>query len=279
MRICFTSDLHGDDGLYEQLANLLRAETPDLLILGGDMLRDGERDDPLGTQVVYFERRHMARVAAWKAANPRLTVACIPGNHTWTCTRDAMQAQHDAGRLVLLNHKQVWHHGGFAFLGYADTPACPFWIKDFERLDLPGDPIPEFEGSVWDPVEQRPRAVNLAEHFTSQPTMAEELAQAPPVPDPWILVAHTPPHDSKLDRLPNVAYPIGSRAVRRFIEQRQPLCSLHGHVHDSALVTGGFADRIGRTLCINPGQGHERLHAVVFDTERPGETLRHTVYP
>jgi hypothetical protein len=71
MRICYTSDLHGDARLYQQLEDLLRAETPDLLILGGDLLPDGERDDPLGTQVAFLERVLMPRVAVWKAAAPR----------------------------------------------------------------------------------------------------------------------------------------------------------------------------------------------------------------
>jgi Icc-related predicted phosphoesterase len=37
-------------------------------------------------------------------------------------------------------------------------------------------------------------------------------------------------------------------AVRRSIEQYQPLIGIHGHIHESR----GFV-KIGRTLCINPG--------------------------
>jgi Icc-related predicted phosphoesterase len=42
--------------------------------------------------------------------------------------------------------------------------------------------------------------------------------------------------------------PVGSTAVREFIERHQPLLSLHGHIHESR-----GAVRIGRTLAINPG--------------------------
>jgi Icc-related predicted phosphoesterase len=45
-----------------------------------------------------------------------------------------------------------------------------------------------------------------------------------------------------------VLKPAGSTAVRKFIEQVQPLVALHGHIHESA----GHV-RIGRTLCINAG--------------------------
>jgi len=178
---------------------------------------------------------------------------------------------------VLLDHRRLWERDGLAFLGYASTPATPHWVKDFERLDVAGDPIPAFDGVTWDARQGRAREVNLARHFGHRATIADELERAPHAPDPWILVAHAPPHAGRLDRLPGIADPIGSRAVRRFIESRQPLLSLHGHIHESPKVTGSFVDRIGRTLCINPGQSHTRLYAVLFDTQRPAETLRHTV--
>jgi Icc-related predicted phosphoesterase len=42
--------------------------------------------------------------------------------------------------------------------------------------------------------------------------------------------------------------PVGSTAVRSFVEETQPLLGLHGHVHE-----GRGAATVGRTLCINPG--------------------------
>ena len=279
MRICFTSDLHGDAALYEQLDELLRTEPLDLLILGGDLLADGDRADPLGTQVACLRHELMPRVDAWRTAAPHLIVACIAGNHEWACTYTALQDYHADGRIVLLDHRRAWQHAGLALLGYSSTPPTPHWVKDFERLDLPEDPLPTFEGVLWDPSQQCARAVDLATCFRGRPSMAQELESAPRVPSPWILVSHAPPFDCKLDHLAKIPHPIGSRAVRRFIEQRQPLCSLHGHIHDSPNVTGAYSDRIGATLCINPGQDHDRLHAVLFDSARPAETLRHTVFP
>ena len=43
--------------------------------------------------------------------------------------------------------------------------------------------------------------------------------------------------------------PCGSKAVREAIERYQPVLSLHGHIHEAR----GNA-RVGKTLCINPGQ-------------------------
>jgi Icc-related predicted phosphoesterase len=79
-------------------------------------------------------------------------------------------------------------------------------------------------------------------------------------------VIHPPPFDSRLDMAPGletddtgelrlkvasgtvIMAPVGSTGVRSFIEERQPLLTLHGHVHESAGI-----NKIGRTTCINPG--------------------------
>jgi uncharacterized protein len=39
--------------------------------------------------------------------------------------------------------------------------------------------------------------------------------------------------------------------VRRAIERFQPLAALHGHIHESPGM-----NRIGRTLCVNPGSDY-----------------------
>jgi Icc-related predicted phosphoesterase len=77
-----------------------------------------------------------------------------------------------------------------------------------------------------------------------------------------IAVLHPPPYDTRLDGAPKInsefelqkefgevgTMPVGSHAVRSFIEATQPLLTLHGHVHE-----GRGVDQIGRTICINPG--------------------------
>jgi uncharacterized protein len=80
-----------------------------------------------------------------------------------------------------------------------------------------------------------------------------------------ILSAHCPPFDSGLDEAPELdaqmrpvsaghaLIPVGSTAVRRVIEQHQPILSLHGHIHE-----GRGISRIGRTVCLNPGSSYEQ---------------------
>lgn len=90
------------------------------------------------------------------------------------------------------------------------------------------------------------------------------LAQADPEL-PLIANVHAPPYGSQLDDAPRLdselrqqhsggtalSKPVGSHAVRRLIEEHQPIVSLHGHVHESRA-----ARRIGDTLAVNPGSDY-----------------------
>ena len=77
-----------------------------------------------------------------------------------------------------------------------------------------------------------------------------------------ILAYHPPPKDTNLDLAPKIEKDlkytnvggqqimvhVGSTSVRRAIEERSPIVSLHGHIHESRGI-----DKIGKTVCINPG--------------------------
>ncbi len=64
---------------------------------------------------------------------------------------------------------------------------------------------------------------------------------------PILLVSHTPPANTRLDRLTSGRH-VGSTAVRRLIEIHQPDLCICGHIHE-----GKGQDSIGRTTIINPG--------------------------
>ncbi len=67
--------------------------------------------------------------------------------------------------------------------------------------------------------------------------------------------------------------------MRRWIEERQPLLTLHGHIHESPVLSGHWAERIGNTICVNPGAaGDPTLQAAIFETTRLPQSLAHTVH-
>ena len=73
-------------------------------------------------------------------------------------------------------------------------------------------------------------------------------------PTPQILVVHNPPR-GVLDKVGGVR-PVGSAAVRRYIEERQPAMSVHGHVHEDRGL-----DMLGGTIVVNPGPLKEGFYA------------------
>jgi Icc-related predicted phosphoesterase len=87
---------------------------------------------------------------------------------------------------------------------------------------------------------------------------------------------HCPPYASNLDDVPEIdenlnvlnaghsLVPVGSTAVRRLIEEYQPLLSLHGHIHEGKGTT-----RIGKTLSINAGSLYEQgvLQGALLDLD------------
>ena len=74
-----------------------------------------------------------------------------------------------------------------------------------------------------------------------------------------LMICHTPPYDTRLDRLVN-GTPVGSPAVRRFIERHRPDVAVVGHIHE-----GRGTDMVGETLVVNPGALRDGGYAIVED--------------
>jgi Icc-related predicted phosphoesterase len=64
---------------------------------------------------------------------------------------------------------------------------------------------------------------------------------------PLLMICHTPPFETKCDRIIG-GRAVGSPAARRFIEEIQPDVCISGHIHESAGV-----DSIGHTMVLNAG--------------------------
>jgi Icc-related predicted phosphoesterase len=112
--------------------------------------------------------------------------------------------------------------------------------------------------------------------------MIEKVAVQLKNPSQALFNLHVPPYDTNLDIAPELdetltpklsltggfkMVPVGSKAVRKAIEKYQPLLGLHGHIHESR-----SAQKIGKTLCINPGSeyGEGVLRGVVLELSRKG---------
>jgi Icc-related predicted phosphoesterase len=105
--------------------------------------------------------------------------------------------------------------------------------------------------------------VGTLEEVRARGTIARDLDLLAGLSDPsrTVYVMHSPPYGTSLDRLAD-GTSVGSRAIRAFIESRQPPVTMHGHIHESPGI-----QRLGRTLCANPGDSLRRLRALRVDLE------------
>jgi len=101
-----------------------------------------------------------------------------------------------------------------------------------------------------------------------------------------IFLFHAPPYQTHLDRAAldgrlvdgvPVDTHVGSMAIRRFIQARQPRITLHGHVHESARLTGSWREKIGRTHLFSAAHDGEELALVRFDPENPADATRELI--
>ncbi len=257
MQLLHTSDLKGRPELFESLARAVGTSRADLLVLGGNLFPDDAASlpDEMGTrQPVYVLETFRPWLNSVLKAHPALHVAMIFGNHDWLSSAQAVEdiAKHEP-RLHLPTHDRPVELGGLTLVGYSRTPPTACYVKDFERLDQPGDPLPLVGGARWNAARRRAVSGPAKAQFTTVPSMADELEKLSVPSGPWVFIAAAPPFDTALDRDWH-REPVGSKAVRSVIVSHQPLLSLHGHVTSSPDVTGAWQETIGATIAVNVGQ-------------------------
>jgi len=286
MKVLFTSDLHGKKHLYQETASLAVRSGADCIIMGGDLfpthigkplgLITGNADfqEGLTAQYRFIDEFLVPFLGELINDHPHIRMIYTPGNHDWHFAIRRMQQ--GLPKAVCL-HLSSFTWNGITFFGYGCVTDSSFWVKDYARRDRKEDsPHP----SRYSLVSTETSLVfsENGDYAWKHGSIEEELSTVSiPEPSRAVCIFHCPPYGTGLDTLYN-GKPIGSRSVRGFIERHQPAVSLHGHIHESPSMSGFFSARLGGTLGINPGHSSRTLHAVVFDTENPGESLTHSVY-
>ena len=150
--------------------------------------------------------------------------------------------------------------GGYPIRGVNYVPDAPFGLKDWMVLDSSGWPRPM---QTCRAIITGPKGFeeigDVERFFRERPTLAEILVDATAESvdiGKAIVVVHAPPAGLGLGTLGGIlrGKDVGSPAVREWIEEKQPLLTLHGHIHESPDVTGIHTAQLGRTICHQPGQ-------------------------
>lgn len=277
----FAADLHGHADRYNKLFAAIIEERPASVFLGGDLL-PGSAFSDLPSGQADFSRDYLIPVftrtrEALGADYPDIFL--ILGNDDPRSEEKAFVAAAAAGLWHYIHGRRLFFQD-FPVYGLAYVPPTPFLLKDWERYDIsryvpPGCVSPE-DGYRSVPTEESEIKWKTIQKSLSLLAGQDSLDRA-------VFLFHTPPCDTPLDRAAldgkmcehvPVDLHVGSMAVKRFIEKRQPLLTLHGHVHESARLTNEWKIRIGRTVCINGAHDGPELALVRFDLESPEAATR-----
>jgi Icc-related predicted phosphoesterase len=282
--VLYTSDLHGSRSHYEAAFRLASELSVRAVVLGGDLAPMG---DP-GAQRQFFDSFLLPLLRERLAAPGAPRVFYIFGNGDWR----ANEAVLDEGRVPGL---QYVHGRAAPFLdgtwiaGQNCVPPTPIRLKDWERWEAvpgasvrndgerssPDGSLHEFTFAGRERAESMEAEMEQLETTVRGATGSSEAAAV--AARSLVCVFHGPPYGTRLDQIAGGAH-VGSRATRRFLERMRPALSLHGHIHESPTVSGSFADRIGATICVNPGQSPAAFHAVSFRMDDIPGSLRHTLH-
>jgi Icc-related predicted phosphoesterase len=304
LRLYYASDIHGTEVLWRKFLAAPRVYDAPVIVMGGDVT--GKVVIPLVTAadgVVTAELFGQPE----RAATPEERAALehrIRSNGMYPHLMTADEVQRVAGLSedereawfaeVMLHTFERWMALAaerledpavrcFVMPGNDDPPGVDAAIERADRVEACDERIVEFGGYTMlslgyanrTPFDS-PRELDEDELFRRIEALAEQ------VPDHGrsIFNLHVPPYGSQLDVAPELdadlnvkvaagqpkMAPCGSTAVREAIERWQPLLALHGHVHESR-----GANRIGRTLCINPGSDYHtgRISGVLVHLNGP----------
>jgi len=67
--------------------------------------------------------------------------------------------------------------------------------------------------------------------------------------------------------------------MRKFIEKKKPLLTLHGHIHESARITGHWKENIGNTNSFSGCHDGPELALIEFDINDLSLATRRLIKP
>ena len=287
MELLYTSDLHGETHLYQELLKLSIAFSTEVIALGGDLLPSfppsKRYEDMIPNQKNFVDQFLLLFFRKILKTTSVKQIFLIPGN--WDVGYPYLFREPMEG-IIDLSQKIYRLRNGYELIGYPCVSPTPFRPKDYEKMDDPEAPWPPQKDPSYIRASEygdQLTQIDPQAYLRKRGTIHEDLNGLPKPLDyrKAIYLMHSPPFGTKLDLIQG-GNSAGSRSIRIFIEKHQPYLTLHGHIHESPEVSGAYFDHIGETISINPGQfartgsGLVTLQAVTFDMENVVETLKHT---
>ena len=252
IRIIYTTDLHGSWWKYERLFTAAIDQEVHVVINGGDLLpfegglyRQGQFIS--GYLEEYFYRFNSKKI---------YYLSC-PGNDDLRIFDTLYDETCDKYPFVKNLAQRKIEIQGYEFIGMNWVADYPFQLKDRCRRDTETYVFPhQFGKGVLSCVGGILKYLDdWFSYAQGLPTIEEELNQlvSPGNMKKCVYIIHMPPAGLGLDVCSD-GREVGSKAIYKFFEKNQPLLSLHGHIHESPVMSGRWLAKLGNTTCIQPGQ-------------------------
>lgn len=225
--LMYATDIHGDVEFYEFLLAKSAEHKVKYLIIGGDICPNFfvGFDNIMEAQRQFLQAYLIPRLEAF-AVETGIRAFIMMGNDDYSINMDLLEKANKKG-LLKLAHGHTHEMGKWQVIGYSFINPTPFLFKEWEKKE------PAIKKDL-DNLLGKNTAKNL------------------------ILAAHAPPFGTKLDMLYDGSH-VGSAGLLEFIRERQPLLTLHGHIHESPTLSKKIKDTIGRTVSLNPGNSKATL--------------------
>jgi Icc-related predicted phosphoesterase len=176
-----------------------------------------------------FSQMDIADMVLQKIMALKVPILCVPGNH------DPYEVLELFNEYNVNIHDKVKKIKGITFMGWGGAPT-PF-------------------NSIIEPSEE--------ETAESLEKLYKKIKG-----EPFILILHGPPKDTKLDMVFTKRH-VGSLAIREFIEKRQPILAISAHIHESRGI-----DKLGESTLFYPGAIFEGYYGVVEIDEKTKKLVK-----
>jgi Icc-related predicted phosphoesterase len=270
MKLLFVTDIHGIEWKHNKIFEIANSSEINVVINGGDMLPFKGNLLNQDKFITGFLDEYFSRYES-----KEIYFLVMLGNDDLRIFDDLFQKTCDKySHVVNIAQKKFQIEGSkYEFIGMNLISDLPFGLKDRARKDTKDFELPKQIGKQYLSIPNGfKRLEDWRSYINTLPTIENELKNLvkPSDMNNTIYIFHNPPANLELD----VTYDgrrVGSIAEYAFLKKNQPKLSLHGHIHESPLVSGKWSSELGKTICIQPGQSHQTeksLFYVVIDLKR-----------
>lgn len=259
--IVLAADVHGNKSQYDKIFAFAENQRCSALIFCGDLMPK-RKSFTVKKQRAFVLDYFFAKIETLHHnLGYRLPVFLLMGNDDLSANEPLLIDNQDNYGYVYI-HNRIVPFGDYFIAGYSFVPPTPYLYKGWEKFDgtrqaaqrgqyrTKGKFLPDGEFVTPLPDSALPFFRRLKELiFRSQTFIPGAIDPSTSIArdltalfaqhtafDRTLFISHAPPYQTSLDRVDRFHH-VGSMAIRQFIAEKQPLVSVHGHIHETVEIS------------------------------------------